>query len=62
MDSEEQIKGGRDRQKSVLLLTQDEVILCQLCISDLLVQSAAWVEIHISHEAAAVEFLFDLPY
>lgn len=40
--------------------TQDEVVLCQLCISDLFVKSAAWVQIHICHEAAVVEFLLDL--
>lgn len=45
----------------LLLLShhQDEVILRQLCISDLFVQGAAGVEIHVSHEAAAVEFLLD---
>lgn len=47
---------------SVLPLTQDEVVLRHLCISDLFVQSAAGVEIHVSHEAAVVEFLLDLPH
>ena len=49
-------------EKSVSTLTQDEVVLCQLCVSDLFVQSAAWVEIHIGHEAADVEFLLDLQH
>ena len=47
---------------SVLPLTQDEVVLRQLSISDLFVQSAAGVEIHVSHEAAVVELLPDLPH
>lgn len=59
MDSKKAIAKIADR-KSILTLTQDEVVLCQLCISDLFVQSAAGVEIHISHEAAVVKFLFDL--
>lgn len=68
MDSEKEItkiKRGNNRlkskRKSVLPLTQDEVVLRQLCISDLFVQSAAGVKIHVSHEAAVVEFLLDLP-
>lgn len=66
-------RGGRDTkdterkrqtrsEKSVSTLTQDEVVLCQLCVSDLFVQSAAWVEIHVGHETAHVEFLLDLQH
>jgi len=46
----------------LLLLShhQDEVVLGQLCISDLFVKSAARVHIHIYHEPTKVEFLPDL--
>lgn len=44
-----------------LTLTQDEVVLRQLCISYLFVQSAARVHINVSHEAAFVKFPPDLP-
>lgn len=56
-------RGGGDKEGSerLLALTQDEVVLCQLCVPDLFVQGAAGVQIHVSHEAAAVEVLPDLP-
>lgn len=61
-ESDKDRNNRQDWNKCVLPLTQDEVILRQLCISDLFVQGAAGVEIHVSHEAAAVEFLLDLPH
>lgn len=55
--------GGGDKEESErrLALTQDEVVLSQLRVPDLFVQGAAGVQIHVSHEAAAVEVLPDLP-
>lgn len=44
----------------MLPLTQNEVVLRQLSVPDLFVQSAAGVHVHVSHEAAAVEVLPDL--
>lgn len=59
-----QLKRRNDRQKSkrMSILTQDEVVLRQLCISNLFVQSAAGVQIHVSYEATVVKFLPDLPH
>lgn len=56
-------RGGGDKEESgrLSVLTQDEVVLSQLCVPDLFVEGAAGVQIHVSHEAAAVEVLPDLP-
>lgn len=53
--------GDKEESERLLVLTQDEVVLSQLCVPDLFVQGAARVQIHVSHEAAAVEVLPDLP-
>jgi len=55
-------KKRQEWKKSVSPLTQDEVVLRQLCVSDLFVQSAAGVDIHVGHEAAVVKFLLDLSH
>lgn len=44
------------------ILTQDEVVLCQLGIPDLFVEGAAGVHVYVSHEAAVVEFLLHLTH
>lgn len=49
--------GGRERETQ---LTQDEVVLRQLSVSDLFVERAAGVQVHVSHEAAAVEVFLHL--
>lgn len=53
--------GDKEESERLLVLTEDEVVLSQLCVPDLFVQGAAGVQIHVSHEAAAVEVLPDLP-
>lgn len=64
MDSEQEMtkikRQGSERQS--VALTQDEVVLRQLSISDLLVQSAAGVQVHLRHEAVAVELLLHLQH
>lgn len=49
------------RSEGLLAPTQDEVVLRQLSVPDLFVQGAAGVQVHVRHEAAAVEVLPHLP-
>lgn len=53
---------GRTDGREVKRLTQDEVVLSQLSVPDLLVEGAAGVHVHVSHEAAVVEFLLHLTH
>ena len=38
-------------------LTKDKVVLCELCVSDLLIHGLSVVEVHVAHEAGRVQLV-----